>query len=79
MTLIYRFFGGKSTTFAWVFTVSGIVGFFEHMLTGGEFLTFASIIHGWVAIRSMMDDKHTQNMAVINQPDAAPDAAAAKE
>lgn len=69
MTFIYRFFGGKSVTFAWVFTVSGIVGFFRHMLSGAEFLTFAGIIHGWVAIRSIMDDRHTQNMATISQPD----------
>lgn len=66
MNYVYKFFGGKSTLFAWVFTVSGLIGFFKHMLSGGEFLTFAGIIHGWVAIRSIMDDKHTQNMASID-------------
>ena len=69
MTFVYKFFGGKSTTFAWVFTVSGVAGFFKHLLTGTEFLSLAGIIHGWVAIRSIMDDKHTQSMATINQPD----------
>lgn len=62
----YKFFGGKSVTFAWVFTVAGLVGFFTNRLTGAQFLTFATIMHGWVAVRSMMDDNHVQKMAKID-------------
>lgn len=67
MTKVYRFFGGKSVTFAWIFTTAGLIGFFKHMLSGAEFLTFAGIIHGWVAVRSIMDDKHIQNMAITDK------------
>lgn len=65
MKYVYIFFGGRSTTFAWTFTVAGIVGFFTARLTGAQFLTFAGIIHGWVAVRSMMDDLHTRRMAQV--------------
>ena len=61
MTWVYRFFGGKSVFFAFAFTSAGVTGFFMHLLTGAQFISLATLMQGWVAVRSMGDDYHERN------------------
>jgi hypothetical protein len=48
------------------------VGFFTGRLTGAQFLTFAGIVQGWVATRSMMDDYHARKTEEIRAGAPAP-------
>jgi hydrogenase/urease accessory protein HupE len=71
MKTLFNFFGGKSITFAVVFTAAGVIGFFRGHLSGTEFVSLATLMQGWIAGRSIMDDLHERIMSKLNQGGAS--------
>lgn len=49
----------RSTIFAGVILLTGIVALFTHFLSGGEFVALASVVHTCVAGRAIAED-HAQ-------------------
>ena len=71
MNRLYDFCGGRSTTFAWIFTIAGVIGFFCHLLSGGQFVALDGMVHGFVIVRAIGEDKYCKDSC--NDPDKSDD------
>jgi hypothetical protein len=56
MNKIFKFFGGRSTFFAFMFALAGIVLAFKGHLDG-NYIALATVIHGWIVVRAVAEDK----------------------
>lgn len=63
---IIKFFKGRSTFFALIFTVSGIVLAFMGKLTA-DFVALVGAIQGFVVTRAIADDHHKRGIKQLNQ------------
>lgn len=57
MRCVYNFFGGRSTTFAWLFSIAGVVALFMRLLTGHEFVLLVGAVHTFVIVRAISEDR----------------------
>jgi len=59
-TVVYNFFGGRSTFFALAFFAVGCVLAFKHGLTD-QYIALAAAIQTLLVTRAIMDDYHVRN------------------
>ena len=63
MLHVYAFFGGRSTLFAWVFTIAGVFALFFGFLSGAQFVALGGMVHGFVIVRAVSEDKYCNGAA----------------
>lgn len=64
-TIVYNFFGGRSTFFALAFFVVGCVLAFKHGLTD-QYIALAAAIQTLLVTRAIMDDYHARHSQNAN-------------